>query len=143
MDDNKLYRISIKALVLDETRDKFLVVLEESGRWDLLGGGLEYGESTEACLRREIEREEMKVGVVYVSPTPCYFLTGQFQSPKRLGQWYANIVYEVELASLDFTPSNECKATMFVSKEEALQLHAFDAVYELAKQFNKENHAAA
>ena len=46
------YRISVKALVLNETRDKFLVVLEESGRWDLAGGGIDPGEGPQACLQR-------------------------------------------------------------------------------------------
>ncbi len=141
MIEDKFYRISVKGLVLNGTRDKFLVVLEESGRWDLFGGGQEFGESAEECLRRE-SKEEMGLEIVSMSPTPCYYFTGQFQNEKRKGQWYANVVYEVALESLNFRASDECGATQFVSPEEALNLHAFTSVYELARQFRKENHAA-
>jgi 8-oxo-dGTP diphosphatase len=141
-DDNKRYRISVKALVLNETRDKFLVVLEETGRWDLLGGGLEYGEAPEECLRREIEKEEMQVRVLSVAPTPCYFFTGVFLNPERRGQRYANVVYEVALESLNFVPSRECEAVRFVSPAEVPGLQVFDSVENLALQFRKEYHAA-
>ena len=141
-DNDKRYRISVKALVLNQTRDKFLVVLEKSGRWDLPGGGLEHGESYDACLRREIEKEEMQVGLLYVAPEPCYFFTGQFLNPERRGQWYANIVYEVVLESLNFTPSSECEEILFVSPQEVSNLLVFDSVASLALQFRKENHAA-
>jgi 8-oxo-dGTP diphosphatase len=39
------YRISVKALILDETRTKFLVVQELDGRWELPGGGLDWDEN--------------------------------------------------------------------------------------------------
>lgn len=35
------YRISIKALILNEARDKFLICQEDNGKWELPGGGLE------------------------------------------------------------------------------------------------------
>lgn len=139
--DKHRYRISVKALVLNKTRDKFLVVLEESGKWDLLGGGLKHGETEEECLRREI-KEEMGVDVVSVKAHPCYFLTGQYINRPRRGQWYANVVYEVELASLDFKRSNECEDLLFISIEDLPRLVTFDAVEKLAYKFKKENHAA-
>ena len=134
------YRISVKALVLNETRDKFLVVLEESGRWDFPGGGIHPGEGPQACLRREIENEEMRVPVTWIAENPCYFLMGQFQSEKRCGQWYANVFYEVKLGHLCYTPSDECQGVRFVNSEEAVKLNAFDSVHKLAELFNIENH---
>lgn len=140
--DNKIYRISIKALVLNPGRDRFLVIQASCGRWDLLGGGLEHGETDQECLHREVY-EEMKIKIRSIAPYPCYFLTGPFQSLERLGKWYANTLYEVELESLDFTPSDECVDIRFVSPEEALELHAFNSVHILARQFQKERHQAA
>ena len=134
---NENYRISVKALILDATREKFLVVLEESGKWDFPGDGLEYEESVEQCLKREI-REEMGLEVVKVQPRPSYFLRGQFENGSRRGQRYANIFYEVEVEHLNFTPSCECGEILFVSAEEAKNLNAFDSVYELAKLFQPE-----
>jgi 8-oxo-dGTP pyrophosphatase MutT (NUDIX family) len=131
---DETYRISAKALILNETRDKFLIVLEESGKWDFAGGGLKFGESVEDCLRREIE-EEMGVPVLSVAANPSYFLRGQFENPVRRGQWYANVFYEVKVGHLKFRPSNECGAILFVDAAEAKALQAFDSVYEFAKLF--------
>ena len=57
MDDIRsgFYRVSIKGLILDETRKKFAVVLEDNGWWELPGGGMDWGESPETCLTREIK----------------------------------------------------------------------------------------
>lgn len=125
----------MKPLILNNDRNKFAVVQERSsGKWDLAGGGLEFGESVEECLRREIA-EEMGLRIVSIEPNPCYFLTGQFESEKRRGQWYANVFYEVTLENLEFQPSDECVALLFVSPEEALLLDAFDSVHKLASLF--------
>jgi hypothetical protein len=54
--------------------------------------------------------------VTAVSVPPKYFIT----SP-RLGHntYIANIIYEIELNSLDFTPSDECQGLRFFNVEEA------------------------
>lgn len=54
---NNFYRVSIKALILNKARTKFAAVLEDNGYWELPGGGLDWGESPETCLRREILEE--------------------------------------------------------------------------------------
>jgi len=38
---NSYYRVSIKALILDETRKKFVVILEDNGWWELSKPGAE------------------------------------------------------------------------------------------------------
>lgn len=91
-------------------------------------------------LSAEIENEEMKVPVTWIAENPCYFLMGQFQSEKRRGQWYANVLYEVKLEHLRYTPSDECQDARFVNSEEAVKLNAFDSVHKLAELFNIENH---
>ena len=52
-----LYRISIKALIYNDA-GKILVV-KEDGRplWDLPGGGMDYGETFELALKRELYEE--------------------------------------------------------------------------------------
>jgi 8-oxo-dGTP pyrophosphatase MutT (NUDIX family) len=64
------YRISIKALVLDQS-GRFLLTKEDNGNWELPGGGLEFGEKPEECLRREI-KEEMGLEVEWVDDKPSY-----------------------------------------------------------------------
>ena len=68
------YRVSIKALILNETRDKFLIARESIGFWGLPGGGLEWGASPQSDLAREIA-EEMGLQVVTVATYPSYFVT--------------------------------------------------------------------
>ncbi|MDO8594392.1 MAG: NUDIX hydrolase [bacterium] len=126
------YRISVKGLLLDETRTKFLVVREDNGRWELPGGGIDHGESPQECLRREI-KEEMGLETTFVADNPSFFLVCEKDSVER--KWVANVLYEIRLADLNFTPSAECVEVRFVKPEEALTLNAFSNVYELAKLF--------
>jgi len=65
------YRISIKALVLDN-QGRFLLCRESDNWWNLPGGGLEYGESPRETLKREI-KEEMGLDLVSMEDQPSYF----------------------------------------------------------------------
>lgn len=130
------YRVSIKALILDDARKKFAIVLEDNGWWELPGGGLDWGETPEACLRREI-REEMGLGVTEIAPLPCYYLLGQ----NMKGVWTLNLVFETKVEDLNFTPSAECRELRFVSPEEIESVHAFRTVTELAQQFDPKKHS--
>lgn len=130
------YRISIKALVLNEARDKFLICQEENGMWDLPGGGLDWETKPQEDLQREIQ-EEMGLNITEVADRPSYFVT-EMHVQKQL--WKANVVYETELEHLDFTPSEECVAIRFVNKDEVAGLETFPGVKEIAEQFKPENH---
>jgi ADP-ribose pyrophosphatase YjhB (NUDIX family) len=128
---NGFYRVSIKGLILDETRTKFLIILEDNGLWELPGGGLNWGESPEACLKREIH-EEMGLAVTDVSSSSSYFLIGK--NMKDI--WSLNLVFETKVKDLNFTPSEECREIRFVSPEEVASLNAFRTVKELAVLFS-------
>ena len=128
------YRISIKGLLLDETRGRFLLVREDNGNWELPGGGLDHGETPHECLRREI-REEMGLEVTWIAESPSFFLAVEKQIPTENLGWQANVLYEMRLKNLDFTPSDECVEVRFVTPAEALMLPAFSTVLEFAKQF--------
>jgi len=133
---NCFYRLSIKGLILNETRDKFLIVQEENGLWELPGGGLDWGENPQNGLRREI-KEEMGLEVITVSNTPDYLLTFQ----KKLNDiWVANVLFEVTVPNLNFTPSAECVALRFVSATEIITMNTFPNVQELARVFRPERH---
>ncbi len=68
------YRVSVKALILNKTKDSFLVVQEADGKWELPGGGLEWSESVTEGLAREI-MEEMGLHTTYIADHPSYFFT--------------------------------------------------------------------
>ena len=135
---NCFYRISVKALVLDEIREKFLIMQEENGCWEFPGGGLEWGVSPHDDLPREIS-EEMGLKVTSIAKDPCYFLT-----MKRRGTdekpLIANVSYETTLENLDFTPSDECVALKFVTKEEAKAIDCFAGVAIMGEMFDPKKH---
>lgn len=133
---NCFYRISVKALILNEARDKFLIVKEENGRWELPGGGLEWNAAPQDDMRREI-REEMGLEAVWVADNPSYFLTDLSGLPDKPR---ANVLYEVTVASLDFTPSDECVETRFVTAEEAEKLDLYENVRIFCGLFDPVNH---
>lgn len=134
--ENCFYRVSVKALVLNETKDKFLICQKITGVWELPGGGLDWGAETAAELTREIA-EEMSIPVVKIAPRPAYFLTGQTLNSKT---WIANVIYETVLEHLDFTPSNECQAVKFVDKNDLSEMNVFPIVQKLAVLFEPKNH---
>lgn len=136
---NHFYRVSVKALVLNESRDKFLIIKEKNGMWDIPGGGLDWGVTPQEDLSREIS-EEMGVGVTWVAPEPSYFLTCQNRNREI---WVANVLYETKLKSLDFTPSDECTEVQFVNTEELKELDVhpnlaiFGDMFDLKRHENK------
>ena len=133
---NSFYCTSMKALILNETKDKFLVCKKETGVWVLPGGKLDYGESPQEGLRREIS-EEMNIEVLHIADNPSYFIIGQTLRTKT---WVANAIYETSLAHLNFTPSDECIEICFINKDSVGDLFLFPTVATLLKQFDPENH---
>jgi 8-oxo-dGTP pyrophosphatase MutT (NUDIX family) len=112
---------------LNEDQKKFLVVLEDNGYWELPGGGLDFPETPEEGLRREI-KEEMGLIVTEVAKRPSYVLIGE----NMKGVKSINIVYEVKVKDLNFTPSDECVELKFISPNEIDTINAFRNVKELA-----------
>jgi 8-oxo-dGTP diphosphatase len=127
------YRTSVKALILNEEK-KFLLIQEEDGLWELPGGGINFGESIEDCLKREL-KEEMGIETEYISKQPSYFVTA-----KRKDIWKSIIVYEIKVKNLNFIPSEECIKIKFFTKEEALKENLFPAIPEFVKAFDPNNH---
>lgn len=74
----------------------------------------------------------MGLVVTNVRPSPSFFLSGK----NMKGKWSVNVVYEVKVKDLNFTPSNECQELRFVSPEEVNSMQAFRTVKELATLFS-------
>ncbi len=125
---NAFYRVSAKALILDESGKRFVVILEDNGWWELPGGGLDWGESIEECLKREIQ-EEMGLIVTEVAKNPSYYLIGKNMDD----QPSLNLVFVVKVKDLNFRPSDECMELKFISPEEIDTIKAYRNVRELAE----------
>ncbi len=130
------YRVSVKALILNETRDKFLICEEESGVWELPGGGLDWGATPQEDLPREIQ-EEMGLSVTRIADNPSYFITAQ---TLNRGVWIVNVLYEAELEHLNFTPSDECTGIKFVDKTDIENMKVFPTITKLADMFDPLKH---
>jgi ADP-ribose pyrophosphatase YjhB (NUDIX family) len=129
------YRVSIKALILDETRSKFLVGKEKNGKWSLLGGGLNWGETIDACLEREL-KEEAGLEINTIIPNAAYFISGQRDDD----DWSIDIVHEVVVKDLNVIPSDECVEIKFVTAQEAKELTSYKTLQRFAQVFDSAIH---
>jgi len=129
------YRISIKALILDEQK-RFLLALEKKGVWELPGGGLDFGEKPEEGLIREI-KEETGLEITDISKLPAYYFTAQ---RRNNGKWFCHILHEVKVKDLNFTPSDECVELRFFTKEEALKENILPHVAKFVEMYDPNNH---
>ena len=129
------YRVSIKALILDETKSKFLIGLSKNGKWSLLGGGLNWGETINECLSREL-KEETGLEVISCNPSAAYFIPGK----RSDGDWAINVIHEAVVKDLNITPSDECVETRFVSAHEAGELNSSIGLQLFARVFDSTLH---
>lgn len=109
-----LFRVSLKAVILDE-KGRILVV-KESGRdwWDIPGGGIDHGESIKDALTREL-REEVS-------------LTGDFEYTTLLAEdprhlqghnlYQMRLTFLVKPASLHFAPGDDGDEVTFIDPQE-------------------------
>lgn len=129
MNEPCFYRVSVKGIVIDE-QDRILLARESDNTWDMLGGGLDHGEDSIACLKREIQ-EETGLIVTKVWPEPRYFITAHKASNNI---YIANVVYQIELENLNFTPTDECKELRFFSPKEMSTLQLSPNMQRLAQE---------
>jgi 8-oxo-dGTP diphosphatase len=132
------HRVTIKGLCVKD--GKVLLVRESkelSGKWEMPGGGLDFGENVELALRREIE-EEMGLKVSKVSKKPIYIWTHRYENNRRKIGWYYSIVlaYRVEFENLQFVPTDECEAIEFFSKGQLKNKELNEQTKELADLFD-------
>ena len=105
--DDSLYRVAVRALIVEN--DKILAVkeIDGGGRWAIPGGGIDYGENFEACLLREIEEE---LGVPTTSVT-CNFQIVHYTIGKIVnGIPRMNVFFKASV------PENQIKKTPHVEK---------------------------
>jgi|AntAceMinimDraft_11_1070367.scaffolds.fasta_scaffold20338_3 8-oxo-dGTP pyrophosphatase MutT (NUDIX family) len=129
------YRVSVKALILNKSRDGFLITQEAHG-WDIPGGGLEHEEDPRIALAREI-REEMFLQTTYIAASSCYFVTAR---ATLFPIYIANVVYETTLEHLEFTKTPECLDIAFLTKENASDFTLTENAQALLEIFDPGKH---
>ena len=137
---DSFYRVSVKGLFV---KDGKILLLKESsrlsGRWELPGGGLDFGEDIHIGLKREIE-EETGLQIKSISDKPVYAWTWRFDN-KRNMDWYYSLVlvYRVEIENFEFKPSEECEEIGFFSKQELNGIELCQQTNGLKNVFNPED----
>ncbi len=128
------FRTSIKALILDD-EGRFLLIKEEDGTWELPGGGLDWGETPEECLIREIG-EEMGLVPTILDPRPVYFYTDAHWKYRHI----TNVLYRVALNHFQFTSTPECRDIRFFFKADALREKLNSNVQVFLRVFDPDHH---
>lgn len=132
---NTFYRTSIKALIFDENKNILLTKVEGINKWDFPGGGMDWGETPQTCLAREIQ-EEMGILTTWISDYPSYFIPDQSESDI----WFTFTMYEAKLEHLNFKPSDECIEVRFFSPEEAMKENVYSNVRKFLELYRPERH---
>lgn len=124
-----LFRISIKAIIYNE-QGQLLVVKEHGLNWGLPGGGLDFGETFETALARELEEEIGYTGaftfdvIDTVDPMPM----------KSIDAWLVYVVFHVVPESYAFTRGVDSDDMTFIDPDDLVQYD--DNQARLAKRFH-------
>lgn len=94
--EDSLYRISVKALIQNETGQTLVVRTGRDWGWTLPGGGVEHGEDVQEGLRREI-LEEVGSHAIKVGRTPVVLHSHVKTEGKSAGVWVMWVVYEARI----------------------------------------------
>ena len=117
-----LYRISLKALIYNDAGQ--ILVVKEIDRpfWDLPGGGMDYDETIESSLKRELHEE---VGYQGHMRYQLFDASDQIYI-ERLDAYQICFYCRVWPENFDFAPGEEGDDVMFISPDN-LQGTGYDA----------------
>ena len=111
-----LFRVSIKALIYNEA-GQILVVKEHGLNWGLPGGGMDFGETFESALTRELEEEAGYTGgfsyEVIDTAHPMYL--------EGIQAWQVLVVCRVIPEHFDFSVGVDTEAMKFIDPEDLTQ----------------------
>lgn len=139
---DSFYRVSVKGLYVWD--GKILLIKDstcvidgiEQTRWELPGGGLDFGETFAEGLSREV-REEMGIEVANVAERPTYLWPCRKTGARNM-EWYYILLlaFRFDVKDLAFTPTPECQDIHFFTKEELQKLELNDQIERLRAVFN-------
>ncbi|XMT17279.1 NUDIX hydrolase [Candidatus Saccharibacteria bacterium oral taxon 488] len=111
-----LYRISLKALIYNDAGQILVVKEIDRTYWDLPGGGMDFGETIESSLKRELYEEVGYKGDLRYQ----LFDVSDEMYIERIDANQICFYFRVWPENFDFIPSEEGDEVMFVDPEELL-----------------------
>ncbi len=113
------YRVSVKAIVFDD-QQRLLIYENDKSNWEMPGGGLEFEESIEDCLKRELQEE---VGLTVTTIEPIKFVYSY-----RSGSGYHKVCLAVPVmvnpSEVSEAKEPSLRKAWYVSREQAMK-HVF------------------
>jgi ADP-ribose pyrophosphatase YjhB (NUDIX family) len=135
--NDSLYRLSLKALVIN-ANDEVLVV-KESGRtwWDLPGGGMDHDESIKEAIARELFEE------VNLSGEFIYQVIGMDEPAflERANVWQVRIIFAVRPTKMVFSEGVDGDEVMFKDPRifESSDAEVERRIYQYSKMYSLNN----
>lgn len=131
---NKIQRVTIKAIIFKN--DSFLLVQDHKNKWEMPGGKVDFGESPENTIKRELN-EELGVNDVIVKDIVKSW-TFSVQDEGDDYQFIV-IVYSVDIGNSDIKHSDEHKKYEWVSKNKIESLNMRDGYKDSINEFLVKN----
>lgn len=103
------YRVSLKAVIRDDTGNILVNKEQNSDTWNLPGGGWDHGETEQEALARELLEEVGYEGTFQANPvkTAVFWLESK-------QAWLLWIVYEIKTENNNFSVGNDSSEIKFL-----------------------------
>lgn len=113
----KIQRVTVKAVITRD--DKFLLVKEPDNRWEFPGGKIEFGDTPEETLKRELQEElsltDLKIGSIINAWSWVFKFEVHLQ--------FFMLAYQCETNQTEFQLSHEHTEYGWFDKTDALKLN--------------------
>lgn len=128
--DDCLYRLSVRAIII---KDKQLLLVQEADVdwWSLPGGGIDYGETIEQALKREVA-EELGVNSQSLRFNKQIFSVQLSAAVNGIPR--ANLFYEVNIPPETIKPTDHVATHGWFSAETVSKLHKSPSTEDIIEQ---------
>lgn len=117
--DDSLYRVAVRALIVNDNKILLVKEFDGGGWWAIPGGGIDYGETLEDSLLREIEEE---IGVPAASVSCDFQIIHHTIGKVVNGIPRMNVYFKVSIPEDKIKKTAHVEQFMWFTKKEFLNL---------------------